>query len=113
MGLIRILARLFEDNQVIEETVVIEEKKPLVGIMKPVRISKELSTFLDIAPDTLISRTQITKELCNYIREKDLQDPSDRRVIIPDQRLLDLLKTDEKLTYFSLQKFINPHILRE
>ena len=88
------------------------------GFMKPVQISREMADFTGWAPEELKSRVDVTKYICNYIREKDLQNPADRREIQPDtklQSLLGLTKSGlkkEPLTYYSLQKKIQPHFVR-
>jgi len=82
------------------------------GFMKPVEISKEMSRFTGRKPEELKSRVDVTKYICQYIRDHDLQNPEDRREIIPDRALTDLLdiKTeDPNLTYYTLQKMIQPH----
>jgi len=86
------------------------------GFMKPVKISREMSDFTGWDPEAPASRVDVTKFICNYIREKDLQNPSDRRNIRPNDELRDLLKlTDDEsqppLTYYSLQKHIQHHFL--
>lgn len=83
------------------------------GFNKPVKISDKLAQFTGIEPDALVSRLDITKEICKYIKENGLQNPEDKRVIKPDAKLADLLgydpEKDEKLTYFYLQKKMQPH----
>lgn len=87
------------------------------GFMKPVKISKELSDFLDastLAEDD-ITRVLITQKLCKYIKDKELQNPSDKREIIPDEtfkKLFDIHNNDEKLTYYSIQKKVQSHIYK-
>ena len=61
------------------------------GFLKEVPISKELYEFTGWKPDTLASRVQVTKFICNYIKENNLQNPSDRREINPDKKLAKLL----------------------
>lgn len=85
------------------------------GFMKPVQISAEMAKFTGWEPDVPRSRVDVTKYLCQYIRDNDLQNPSDRRIIRPDTQLKDLLKLKENdneknpLTYYSLQKSIQHH----
>ena len=87
------------------------------GFLKPVQISKDLSKFTGWNQDELKSRVEVTKYICNYIKEKDLQDPEDRRKIRveEDQNLKKLLKFDGKdkkpLTYYSLQTYLKSHFL--
>lgn len=87
------------------------------GFLKPVQISKDLSKFTGWNSDELKSRVEVTKFICNYIKEKDLQDPEDRRKIRveDDPNLKKLLKFDGKdkkpLTYYSLQTYLKSHFL--
>ena len=88
------------------------------GFMKPVPISAEMAGFTGWDETELKSRVDVTKYICNYIREKDLQNPEDRRQIIPDKKLSSLLGIDKKslkdepLTYYSLQRKIQPHFVK-
>ena len=87
--------------------------------MKPVNISNEMSSFTGWEKDELKSRVDVTKYICGYIRDNDLQNPDDRRQIVPDKKLTNLLKLNKKglaeepLTYYSLQKKIQPHFIKE
>jgi chromatin remodeling complex protein RSC6 len=81
------------------------------GFTKPSNISDELASFLGKDKGTEMARTDVTREINNYIRAHNLQDKENGRKIIPDaklQTLLKLKKTDE-LTYFNLQKYMSPH----
>jgi chromatin remodeling complex protein RSC6 len=93
------------------------DKKPKLennsGFMKPIKISEDLANFLETNPEEPITRVHVTKKLCQYIKEKDLQNPEDRREIIPDDKLKSLFKLgSEKLTYYSMQKQIQQHIFK-
>ena len=84
------------------------------GFVKPTRISDELATFLSKPVGSEMARTEVTREINNYVRNHDLQDKSNGRKINPDAKLASLLKlkkTDE-LTYFNLQKFMSPHFAK-
>jgi chromatin remodeling complex protein RSC6 len=85
------------------------------GFMKPVGVSEPMRAFLDLKPDELTRRLDITKRLCEYIKENDLQDPRDRRNILPDKVLSDLLNMGENephLTYYSIQQKLKDHIIK-
>ena len=88
------------------------------GFMKPVPISGEMSKFTGWNSAELKSRVDVTKYICGYIRDNNLQNPDDRRQIVPDKKLQALLKLDKKslkeepLTYYSLQKKIQPHFVK-
>jgi len=86
------------------------------GFMKPVHISPELAHFIKVDVNDVITRVQITKKICEYIKENDLQNPKDRREIVADKNLKQLFKlTDNEetpLTYYSIQKLIQSHIFK-
>lgn len=85
------------------------------GFMKPVGVSDRMRAFLELKPDELTRRLDITKRLCEYIKENDLQDPRDRRNIVPDKVLRDLLNMGENephLTYYSIQQKLKDHIIK-
>jgi chromatin remodeling complex protein RSC6 len=90
------------------------------GFMQPVRISAEMAKFTGRNRDKLHSRLDITKFICQYIKNNDLQNPEDRREIIADSRFRKLLnyRDDdeplpyEPLTYYNLQKHIQKHFSR-
>jgi upstream activation factor subunit UAF30 len=81
------------------------------GFVKPTKISDELAKFLEKPIGSEMARTDVTREINQYIRKHNLQDKEDGRKINPDaklQSLLKLKKTDE-LTYFNLQRYMSPH----
>jgi upstream activation factor subunit UAF30 len=81
------------------------------GFVKPTLISHELADFLSRERGSELARTEVTREINAYIRANNLQDPSNGRRILADdklKKLLSLTSTDE-LTYFNLQKFMSPH----
>lgn len=84
------------------------------GFLKPVTISKEMAKFTGWDPKELRSRVEVTKYICQYIAENDLQNPEDRRQIKPDAKLQKLLgynpkKSKEPLRYYSLQTHLKHH----
>lgn len=86
------------------------------GFMKPVNVSDELRNFIKLEGDEPITRVLITKKLCQYIKDNNLQKKSDRREILPDDALVKLFgikpNEDEKLTYYSMQKRVQSHIFK-
>jgi len=65
------------------------------GFLKPVKISTEMAKFTGWDKDELKSRVEVTKYLCQYIRDNNLQNPKDKRQILTDSKLQKLLKPDE------------------
>ncbi len=98
-----------------------EKKNENSGFMKPVNVSDELRDFiqplfLNEESSQPITRVLITQKLCQYIKQKNLQKPEDKREILPDTELKKLFKITadekEKLTYYSMQKKIQSHIFK-
>ncbi len=87
------------------------------GFVKPTKISNDLAAFLGKEPGTLMARTDVTKQITAYIRANDLQDKTNGRLILADDKLKKLLNYDEKtvtdpkqqLSYFNLQRFLSGH----
>jgi len=84
------------------------------GFVKPTLISAELASFLGKTAGTEMARTEVTREINAYIREHQLQDKSNGRIINADTKLSSLLKipTGEELTYFNLQRYMSPHFTK-
>jgi len=66
------------------------------GFQKPVNISNELAKFAGWPEEELRSRTDVTKYICDYIAQNDLQNPKDRRLINLDSKLQKLLGHNPK-----------------
>ena len=81
------------------------------GFVKPTIISDELATFLGKAKGSEMARTEVSKEINQYIRTKQLQDKENGRKIHPDAPLTKLLNIGkgEELTYFNLQRYMKIH----
>ena len=90
-----------------------EEAKPRVPSIfeRPVQVTDELCAFLSKAKGTLMSRSEVTKAVNVYVKEKNLKD---KHAITPDAALKKLLAIadGEPLTYFNLQKYLNRHYVK-
>lgn len=84
------------------------------GFVKPTLISNELAAFLGKPEGSVLARTEVTREVNAYIRTQKLQDKDNGRKILPDAKLLKLLKLKkgEELTYFNLQKYMAGHFAK-
>jgi chromatin remodeling complex protein RSC6 len=82
------------------------------GFAKPTDISTEMCDFLKIAHGTLMSRTEVTKNINTYVSKNNLKDPVNGRIIRPDAALKKLLrvKDGDEVTFFHMQRLLNPHI---
>lgn len=94
------------------------------GFASPVVVSDELYKFLeqyDVKHSDPIARTDVTRYITTYIKDKDLQNPEHRREIIPDVLLKTLFgpamepkdpndaNSPLVYTYLKLQKYLSAH----
>ena len=88
-------------------------KKPS-GFATPTPISESLCKFLDKPCGTQVARTEVTKYIVQYIKDNNLQNKENRKLIDPDSKLRSLLdiKPKDKLNYFNLQSFMNKHFIK-
>lgn len=89
-----------------------KKNRKLCGFAKPSVISNNMCDFLGLDHGSMISRTEVTKSLIKYIKENELQNPGNKREIIMNETLIKLFGEDclkEKLTYFTMQKYVNQH----
>ena len=87
-----------------------KEKKPSIFEI-PTPLSNELCSFLGRPAGSKESRSNVTKAITAYVREKNLKD---KHTIKPDAKLMSLLGVTaaDVLTYFNLQKYLNRHYLK-
>ena len=90
-------------------------KRSPSGFAKPTKLSDELCNFLGEPVGSSMARTIVTKHINEYIKKHNLQDQSDKRHIIPDDKLKSILsiKEGDKLTYFNLQTYIKQHFKKD
>jgi chromatin remodeling complex protein RSC6 len=83
------------------------------GFAKPSKVTNELCEFMNKKEGTEIARTEVTRALCNYIKENKLENKENNKIISPDDKLKTLLGIEEgqELTYFTIQKFMNKHFI--
>lgn len=88
-----------------------DSKRPPSGFAKPTLISDSLCQFLGQPSGTLMARTEVTKHLTKYIKEHELQDEANKRIINCDSALAGLLNVQpsDEVTYFNLQRYMKPH----
>ena len=110
--------RLLENatNRVMKQKHKTPRKNNNSGFLKPVLISQEMANFTGWDKSKPVPRVDVTRYLCKYIKDNDLQNPSDRRQIVADKKLTELLKynsgSNVPLTYYSMQTFMKPHFER-
>lgn len=82
-------------------------KKGGGGLAAKKEISPQLAAFLGKGGE--MSRTEIVKELWNYIKENDLQSPNDKRKILLDDRMQQVFGCKE-FTMFTMNKYVGAHV---
>ncbi|CAL9218275.1 unnamed protein product [Arabidopsis halleri] len=81
-------------------------KKKGGGFTKVCSLSPELQAFTGTPQ---LARTEVVKMLWKYIKENNLQDPSDKRTIICDESLRSLFPV-ESINMFQMNKQLAKHI---
>jgi upstream activation factor subunit UAF30 len=80
------------------------------GLQAPYQLSPELAR---VVGRQILPRPRVVKHLWGYIREHDLQDPADKRTVVCDAKLKVVMGGEAKVTIFSMQKHITPHLLEK
>ena len=93
-------------------TAVLRQPK-IIGFDIPEKITPELARFMQ-SNEPVSTRNAATSFITNYIRQKKLQNMTDRTHINLNAELAALFKLPitESLTYFNLHKYINSHFVR-
>ncbi len=81
------------------------------GFSKPGPVSDELRKFLGLGAGELVARTEVTKRINAYCKERGLQGEKDKRILKADKTLMSLLRLNkgDELTFFNLQKYMKVH----
>lgn len=84
------------------------------GFAKPTKISDEMCDFLGVAHGTEMSRTEVTRAINAYVKQHNLNNPGNKRIIIPDAKLKKILGVtgNEEVSFFVLQRYIKNHFLK-
>ncbi|KAF2710512.1 SWIB-domain-containing protein [Pleomassaria siparia CBS 279.74] len=85
-----------------------EKKSPkrTGGFHKPMSLSPALSELLG---ETSLSRPQTVKKIWEYVKERDLQDPEDKRQIRCDDALRAVFKSD-RVHMFTMNKILSQNL---
>ena len=77
------------------------------GFMAPLTLSPELQNVIGNKP---LPRTEIIKKIWDYIKQNDLQDKSNRRMINADDKLKVVFGGKGQISMFELAKIVNNHV---
>jgi chromatin remodeling complex protein RSC6 len=76
------------------------------ALQKPVQLSSELEEVIGKGP---MPRSQVTSKVWEYIKKHDLQKPSDKRTIVPDAKLGNVIGTEE-ISMFKMTAAVSKHL---
>ena len=84
------------------------------GFAVPSKISNDLCEFMGKPEGTEMARTEVTKYIIQYIKNNNLPDKDNKKIIKPNNALKSLLnvKPTDEVTYFNLQKYMNRHFIK-
>lgn len=71
--------------------------------------TRHIKAWWSFANKTQLSRPQTVKKVWQYIRENELQDPSDRRQIRCDEAMRAVFKQD-RVHMFTMTKILNQNL---
>lgn len=77
------------------------------AFMRPVQVSDVLVEVVGKGP---MPRTEVTKKLWDYIKKHKLQDPNNKRMINPDQKLAKVLGSTQPIDMFKMTSKISKHL---
>jgi chromatin remodeling complex protein RSC6 len=89
-----------------------DKKKSPSGFAKPSPISSDLALFLGIPDSEQIARTDVTSKVIAYVKAENLQNPENKKQIVPDAKLGSILQSgSDVVTFFNLQTYLKKHFL--
>ena len=77
------------------------------AFMKPMNVSEELALIVGKGP---MPRSEVVKNLWVYIKEKDLQDPKNKRNINADENLKKVFGGKAVVNMFEMTKLVSKHL---
>ncbi|THU53228.1 hypothetical protein C4D60_Mb10t12210 [Musa balbisiana] len=80
--------------------------RPARGITKPRPVSPAMQAIVGV-PE--IPRTQALKLIWAYIKEHNLQDPENKKIIVCDEKLKAIFGGRDRVGFLEISGLINPH----
>ena len=77
------------------------------AFMKPLNISSDLAAVVGPGP---MPRSEVVSKLWVYIKSNNLQNPSNKRNIIADEKLLKVFGGKKEVDMFEMQKLVSAHL---
>lgn len=104
MELVDILWNLIGDEDMSKEK---SGRKVNPALMKPVQPDEVLAAIVGSEPQP---RSQITKKIWDYVKEKGLQDKVDKRKINADEKLRPFFGGRDAVSMFEVAKCVSQHV---
>jgi upstream activation factor subunit UAF30 len=82
-------------------------RKPNAAFMKPLTLSATLAEVIGSKP---MPRTEVVKQIWNYIKKNGLQDKKNRRMINADAKLKAVFGGKTQISMFELAKVLSKHV---
>jgi upstream activation factor subunit UAF30 len=82
-------------------------RKPNAAFMAPLTPSATLAEVIGSKP---VPRTEVIKQIWNYIKKNGLQDSKNRRMINADGKLKPLFDGKDQISMFELAKVVSKHV---
>ena len=79
------------------------------AFMQPVNVSADLAAIVGTGP---MPRTEIIKKIWDYIKKNNLQDPTNKRNINPDDKLAKVFGSKNAVNMFQMTKLVSKHIVK-
>lgn len=86
------------------------EKKTTKRASPTFKLSPELAALVG---EEQLSRGDVTKKIWDYIKQQELQDPQNKRLIRPDAKLAKVFGNNEPLDMFKLAGVLGKHLSKE
>ena len=77
------------------------------AFMKPLQVSPDLAKVVGNGP---MPRSEVVKKLWVYIKEKGLQDPTNKRNINADENLKKVFDGKATVNMFEMTKLVSKHL---
>lgn len=77
------------------------------AFMKPLNVSDELAAIVGAGP---MPRSEVVKKLWVYIKDNNLQDPSNKRNINADENLKKVFGGKSVVNMFEMTKLVSKHL---
>ena len=77
------------------------------ALSKPLTLSPELEAVVGKGP---MPRTEVVKQIWVYIKKNDLQNPTNKRNILADDKLKAIFGGKGEVTMFEMTKLVSAHL---